>query len=246
VVLSTKSALSSRVLLQTPIVPATSLKMSAPNKHEIVAVATLEGNPTFYVVDLPMEVPPEMLGLTLTGSPPTVKHVDVTSPLQGKVQVGHYVHAVKLVNMEIVNLVGCNHLTEILKVNTGYPRQLVISPSISYIDPMVGRRANHPFFKHQLPASPQIGFAMRGFPPVITSVTEATQGRLFPGQTVESLYIPGRRLMNLESGGFTADNVFTALSQTSGVEGRQLIVRDGHKTQTEVGSSACFDDCVVS
>ena len=218
--------------------------MSAP--QEIIAVATLEGNAT-YVVDLPIEVPPEMLSLTLlTGSPPAIKHVDFKSPLQGRVQPGHYIHAVKLVNMEILNLVDCNHLTEILRVNTGYPRQLVISPTPNYIDPMVGRRANHPFFKHQLPASSQVGFAMKGFPPVIISVTEMMQGRLFPGQTVESLYIPGRPLLNLQAGGFTSDNVYRALADTSKVEGRQLLVRDGQKPQKKTGSNAAFDDCVIS
>ncbi|CAJ1962107.1 unnamed protein product [Cylindrotheca closterium] len=219
--------------------------MNVPN-NDIVAVATLEGSQT-YLVDLPMEVPPEMLGLTLTGSPPTISQVDLKSPLQGKVQVGHYIHAVKLVNMEILNLVGCNHLTEVLRFNANYPRQLVISHSISFIDPMVGKRANHPFFKHQLSPSPQLGFAILGFPPVISSVAEGEmKTRLFPGQTVEALHIPGRPLMNLQAGGFTSHNVYRALSETSGVEGRQLIVRDGHKVQKEVGSNACFDDCVIS
>mmetsp|Transcript_43103 Transcript_43103/g.104320 ORF Transcript_43103/g.104320 Transcript_43103/m.104320 type:complete len:219 (+) Transcript_43103:94-750(+) len=218
--------------------------MKAPN-HEIIAVATLEGSPT-YVVDLPLEVPPEMLGVTLSGSPPTIAQVDLKSPLQGKVQIGHYIHAVKLVNMEISNLVNCNHLTEVLRVNTNYPRQLVISPSISYIDPMVGKRANHPFFKYQLPASAQVGFAIKGFPPIISSVTDAMQGRLFPGQTVEALHIPGRPLMNLQAGGFTSTNVYTALSETSGVQGRQLVVRDGHKKQKQVGSNAALDDCIIS
>lgn len=217
--------------------------MSAPN--EIIAIATLEGSSSYYMVDLPLEVPPELLGLTLTGSPPTIQHVDIKSPLQGKVQVGHYIHAVKLLNMEILNLVNCNHLTEVLRANANYPRQLVISSSISYIDPMVGRRANHPFFKHQLPASRQIGFAMVGFPPVITGVTEATQGRLFPGQTVEAVHIPGRRLMNLQAGGFTSDNVFRALTETWEVEGRQLIVRDGSKQKTK-RSDKGMPDCVIS
>lgn len=193
-----------------------------------------------------MGVPPEELGLYLNGSPPSVVKVDDKSPLQGKVQVGYYVHAVNLVNMEILNLVDVNHLTEVLRANANFPRQLLISPSLSYVDPMVGRRVNHPFYKHQLPASPQVGFAMQGFPPIITSVTKEMQGRLFPGQTVEAVHIPGRPLMNLRAGGFTSQNVYTALSETSGVEGRQLLVRDGHEAQHEVGSSECCDDCVIS
>ena len=87
---------------------------------------------------------------------------------------------------------------------------------------------------------------MKGFPPVIISVTEMMQGRLFPGQTVESLYIPGRPLLNLQAGGFTSDNVYRALADTSKVEGRQLLVRDGQKPQKKTGSNAAFDDCVIS
>lgn len=219
--------------------------MSAPAK-EITAVATLEGSPT-YMVDLPMEVPPEMLGLHFNGSPPTIANIEIKSPLQGRIQSGHYIHGVKLVNIEIMNLVSCDHLTEVLRANASYPRQLVVSSSPTYTDPMIGRRYGHPLFKHQLPTNAHhVGFVMRGFPPVITSVTDGMKGRLFPGQTVEGLYIPGRPLMNLQAGGFTSNNVYHAISETSGIEGRQLVVRDGHKVQQDTTSNAPFDDCVIS
>jgi len=218
--------------------------MNAP-ANEIIAVATLEAIPT-YMVDLPM-VPPEMIGLHFNGSPPTVADIDSKSPLHGRIQIGHYIHGVELANIGIMNLVSCDHLTEVLRVNACYPRQLVVSSSPTYTDPMIGRRSSHPFFKHQLTTSARhAGCVMRGFPPVIASVTDDMKDRLFPGQTVEALYIPGRPLMNLQAGGFTSNNVTRAISETSGIEGRQLVVRDGHKAQKETGSNAAFDDCVIS
>jgi hypothetical protein len=102
-------------------------------------------------------------------------------------------------------------------------------------------------YKHELPASKDLGFAIVRFPPVISAVDPEWKGRLFVGQTVESLYIPGEPLMNLQAGGFTAANVKIKLASTVHMKGRILSVRDGHKVETETGSNAPFDpkDCII-
>ena len=86
---------------------------------------------------------------------------------------------------------------------------------------------------------------MSGFPPVISHVGSFFEGRLFVGQTVEALSVPGKPVMNLNSGGFTGANVTKELERTAHIEGRQLTVKDGHKVSQEVGSDAAFDDCVI-
>jgi hypothetical protein len=221
-------------------------KMSATTKTVSITTTVVQGAAsTSYAVDVLEGVPPEELGLILTGSPPTVSMLAPKSPLEGKIQSGDCIHSIRLHNLEIVYLVDCNHLMDVLRANANYPRQLVCSNHSVYFDPTVGTSAHRPLFKHQLPASPQLGFAMAGFPPVISSVDYSLQGRLFIGQTVEALWVPGRPLMNLQAGGFTSANVSAELAASSNVEGRQLTVRDGHKVQKEVGSSAGCDDCAI-
>lgn len=200
---------------------------------------------TAYAVDLPEGIIPEELGLALTGSPPTVSMLTFKSPLEGEIQTGHYIHSIRLNNLEIVNLVDCNHLMDVLRANSNFPRQLICSRLPHYVDPTVGGSAYRPLFKHTLPVSPNVGFGMAGFPPVISFVEESMLGRIFVGQTVEALWIPGRPLMNLQAGGFTSARVNSELAATSHIEGRHLTVRDGSKVQKEVGSSAGCDDCVI-
>eukprot|EP00980_Cylindrotheca_fusiformis_P007751 scaffold1648_cov115-Cylindrotheca_fusiformis.AAC.6 len=201
-----------------------------------------------YCVDLPQGVIPEEFGFTLSGSPPTVSMLTPGSPLEGKIQIGHYIHCIRLNGLEIVNLVDCNHLMSVLRANTNYPRQLLCSAAPVYVDPMVGGSPYRPLFKHGLPASAQLGFALTGFPPVIAQVDKFLEGRLFVGQTVEALWIPGRPLMNLQAGGFSSAKVNRELAATSNIEGRKLTVRDGQTAvPNDPGSTAgCDDICTIS
>ncbi len=97
---------------------------------------------------------------------------------------------------------------------------------------------------------PVDAFRQDRFPPIILQVAadSPVQGRIIPGQTVEALLIPGRQRMDLAAGAFTAAKVSEALSETSNVNGRVLVVKDAPHGPTEKGTSqACVcEDCVIS
>lgn len=200
-------------------------------------------------VDLP--IGPADLGFQVQGSPPQISIVDKNSPIFGQVEVGHYIHGIEMPNIEIVNLTDPVHSIQLIQANAANPRRLMVSSSPFYVDASIGNSnavLRGALYKHQLPASPSLGFAMKGFPPVITVVapTSLLAGRLHPGQTVEALLVPGQPVMNLAAGAFTSAKVEERLLSSCELGGRQLVVKDGNNPQREKGSSRALDDCVIS
>lgn len=209
-----------------------------------------------YVVNLPVgchDLGFQVEGATTGTTPLVITSVAKDSPLQGRLFVGHYIHGLLMPDIEIVNLSIATHLMEMLHLNVANQRQLLISSTPYYVDPSTGTRTLGAMYKHKLPSSSSsmkngdLGFAMRGFPPVISTVqpTSIMTGRLHPGQTVEALLIPGQPVMNLAAGAFTSSKVQERLLRTAHITGRQLVVKDGAPPQREKGSNAAFDDCVI-
>jgi hypothetical protein len=202
------------------------------------------------VVDLP--IGPSDLGFQVQGSPPQVSVINnKDSPVFGQISVGCYIHGIIMPYIEIANLLDPVHLMQLIQANAKNPRRLMVSSSPFYVDASIGNTTSvvrGALYKHQLPASSSLGFAMKGFPPVIAIVapTSPLVGRLHPGQTVEALLVPGYPVMNLAAGAFTSAKVEERLLSTCQLGGRQLVVKDGQKPQREKGSSKPLDDCVIS
>jgi hypothetical protein len=109
-----------------------------------------------------VHIPPghQQLGLEFTESPPRITKVDPKSPLEGNAEVGLYVHALILPELEIVNINDSDHLTALLAANVALTRQLWLSPSQSYVDVSLGSTHKGALYKHHLPASPNLGFVL--------------------------------------------------------------------------------------
>jgi hypothetical protein len=201
---------------------------------------------TLSVVELPVGC--YDLGFQVQGIPLVITAVAKSSPVQDILFVGHYIHGIIMPDIEIVNISDPAHLMAMLQANVDNPRQLLISSTPYYVDPLIGTNTIiGALYKHRLPAGKYLGFAMQGFPPVISCVqpTSMMTGRLHTGQTVEALLIPGQPVMNLAAGAFTSSKLQDRLSRTTQMEGRQLVVKDGAQRRREKGSNAAFDDCVI-
>lgn len=217
---------------------------------EAIPVGNITGGPQgdcFYV-EVPSGYPD--LGFQVSGSPLMVTTVNKDSPVLDKVSVGNYIHGIILPDVEIVNLVEPQHLLELMKVNSSNPRRLIVSSNPFYIDPSVdsgNSKALGALYKHNIPTMSNLGFTMRGFPPVISSVLHGSHfaGRLHSGQTVEALLVPGQPTMNLAAGAFTSAKVAERLLETSHIGGRQLVVKDAVIPPREKGTSRPVDDCCV-
>jgi hypothetical protein len=227
-------------------------KMKGDNIPIVEAVpissTNASGTNGIYVVDLP--IGPADLGFQVQGTPPQISVINKDSPVFGQICVGHYIHGIIMSEIEIVNLTDPVHVTQLIQANAKNPRRLMISSSPFYVDGSIDNTnaVRSAIYKHRLPASSSLGFAMKGFPPSITVVapTSPLAGRLHPGQTVEALLVPGQPVMNLAAGAFTSAKVEERLLATCQLGGRQLVVKDGHNPQREKGSSRPLDDCVIS
>jgi len=139
---------------------------------------------------------------------------------------------------------------QLIQVNIANPRRLLVSSLPYYGDMSLGDSAstNTTLYKHELPATSNIGIALKGFPPFVSFVSPSSPlvGRLHGGQVVVAVLVPGRPIMNLESGGFRADKVEEYLLSTCTVMNRQLVLKDGSGIRPKKGSNAAFDDCIIS
>lgn len=222
-----------------------------------VAVPSTQGQTTqtqksadgIYVVSIPAGI--ANIGIDVTNPSMVISSIAVDSPLQNQqIQVGHYIHALIMPEVEIIYFKESKTLYELIDVNIGVERKLVVSPHTSYYDPSIGEtNPGGVLYKHNLPIGQDLGIYMSGFPPVITQVnpTSPLAGRAHPGQTVVALLIPGQATMNLAAGAFTGVKVQERLSATSGMDGRKLVVKDGSKAYKEVGNNAAVncEDCVI-
>lgn len=197
-----------------------------------------------YAIDLPLDLTPEAMCIQLKGSPPSI-YVASHSPLAGQAQDGHYIHCIRLRDMEIVNVLDVNYLESVLRTTINSPRQLILSPHPHYVDPAIGSHESIRFYKHKIPAF-HAPFSLAGFPPVVTNVEPSFHGRLVENQTIEALYIPGESLMNLKAGGFTGRNVLAKLDATNHIEGRILTVKDIRIVPKKNETNTGFPDCVIS
>jgi hypothetical protein len=212
---------------------------------EIVAAQPL------IVVTLPLGC--QDLGVEFAGTPPAVSKVHPHSPLGNQLQVGLYVHGISLPGVEIINLTAPLHVVDLIQSNVTNSRQLLLSPSPFYVDDCLGESSSScrgPLYKHTLPATPNLGISLVGFPPIVTAVTPGSPmaGRLIPGQTVHALFLPGEQRLDLAAGAFTSGKVQESLDRTSHVEGRQLVVNDAPHTPREKGCNKAFvaADCIIS
>lgn len=189
-------------------------------------------------------------GFSVQGNPPQFSEIDPSSPVYKQTLVGHYIHGISLPQIDILNLSDPAHLMKLLHANTGNPRRLWISSSPYFIAESLGSCATTkgPLYKHELPTNSDLGIKLVGFPPVIQNVTPLSpmNGRLYPGQTIVALLVPGQLVMDIEAGGFTAARVREQLHRTCEKVGRQLVVIDGSLGKKEKGSSRALDDCIIS
>jgi hypothetical protein len=200
-----------------------------------------------YVVELPVGV--QDIGIEFQGSPPAIFSVRKDSPVQDRVQVGHYCHGLLMPDVEIVQITLVSHLNELLRVNAGTTRQLLFSRSPVYVDFVnsnnnsMRRQVVEVLYKHTLPQAKHLGFLMQGFPPVISAVDQDSLlfQKLHPHQTVEALVIPGQAIFNLAAGAFTSAKLQEKLIETAHISGRQLVVKDGANPTPFCGSSDPFD-----
>lgn len=197
-----------------------------------------------------IDVGVQNVGFTVKGIPPQITFVDPKVWSMEQLVEGQYIHGLILPDIEIVCLADPQHLMNLLNANTMNHRRLMVSMSPFFVDSSLGdydTKIKGALYKHKLPATSSLGVAMKGFPPIITVVapTSPLAGRLHPGQTVESLLIPGQPAFNLKAGGFTSARVEQRLVETCHLEGRQLVVKDGHKHTQEKGTSRAMDDCVI-
>lgn len=215
---------------------------------EAIPVSTAQDSEGVYFVDLP--IGQVDLGFQVLGSPPQFSVIDPKSPLRDLTCVGHYIHGISLPQSDIINLVDPVQLMKLIQVNAATTRRLVISRHLYFVDSSLGSSAatKGPLYKHELPTTTSLGIGMRGFPPLINVVapTSPLAGRIHAGQTVVALLVPGKPIMNLEAGAFTADRVEEQLMMSCAVVGRQLVVKDGSGPKGQVGSSRAMDDCVIS
>ena len=223
---------------------ATAVPIVASSTSGAHAVA----EPSLYIVELPVGC--SDLGLKLVGSPPTISDLLKNGPLTGKVTSGHYVHGIVMPGVVIDNLIDSGHLTQLLKANVSGPRSIMVSPSPFFADPVAGTNHKGPLYKHTLPANvSDLGLSMKGFPPAITLVSSNSplKGRIYEGQGVQAVIIPGQPIFSLQSGGFTDAKVLEKLASTSEIEARQLVVTDENKAGREKGSSKAVElsDCIV-
>jgi hypothetical protein len=124
---------------------------------QVVAVL----DPSVRIVKIP--VGRKNLGLDFADSPPRVTKVDPTSPLEGQVDVGLYVHALILPELEVINIRNAKHLMDFLDANIAQERELWLSPSQNYVDTSLGSRHTDALYKHKLPATPYLGLTMVSF-----------------------------------------------------------------------------------
>jgi hypothetical protein len=213
--------------------------------EEIVAARPL------IVVTLPLGC--QNLGVEFAGTPPVIANVHPKSPLVDQMQVGLYVHGICLPGVEIINIIDPQQLLNLIQSNIANLRQLLLSSSLFYVDESLGPPSSSyrgPLYKHTLPAMPNLGFSLIGFPPIVMTVSPGSpmSGRLIPGQTAHALLVPGEQRLDLAAGAFTSATLQEKLNRTSSVVGRQLVVHDDAPAPREKGSSKAFvaADCVVS
>jgi hypothetical protein len=218
-----------------------------------LSTAHAVAEPSLYIVALPIGC--SDLGFDVVGSPPCISNVSKLNAVANanananlpNLKEGHYIHGLIMPDIVIDNLVDSKHLTELLRVNMNGPRHIMVSPSPFFADPVAGNQNTGALYKHALPVNLDLGLHMKGFPPGITYVqpNSPLAGRVYSGQGVHAVVIPGQPVFNLQAGAFTSDKVQERLASTSHIEGRQLVVKDGAQPRREKGSHAAFDDCAI-
>ena len=175
----------------------------------------------FVIIDLPIG---ESSGIAFAGSPPRVSQLILEFPHVKENEVhGYYFHALQILpGLEVSNVYDSNRLRELIMANQNLARRLVLSQ----VPPAIQNDGCR--YKHDIPTGSELGIQFTGFPAQIGSVDPSSPfvGKIYPGQHVDSVIVPGQPVLTLQSGGFTGSRVQEYLKRHAHVPNKQITLKD--------------------
>jgi hypothetical protein len=194
---------------------------------------------TLVVLDLEVN---SSSGIIFDGSPPRVTRLAHDIPSLPKQSIiGYYMQCLQIPGVEISNVNDTTQLHQVLTASQDLPRRLMLSSHAPEANKDGCR------YTYDVPATAYLGVHFSGFPAVVESVDKKSPmtGKIFPGQSVYAVIVPGRPDLKLQSGGFTGHRVEEHLKQHFHVPGKQLVITDKPKVVRDRTSNSPFDDCVI-
>jgi hypothetical protein len=163
------------------------------------------------------------MGIVFGAAP--LRVLSITQPIpslarEGTHIEGYYFISLRLPGLEIKNVVQALELSELITVN----RHLTITLVVSSHPPPTNGNGCH--YKHDLPATNNLGIHFSGFPAKTQSVdpNSPMAGKIHPGQSVYAVIVPGLADLTMQSGGFTGSRVAEHLQTHWHVPHKQLVV----------------------
>jgi hypothetical protein len=180
------------------------------------------------------------LGIVFGADP--LRVLSITLPIPSLVREGakiegYYFHSLRLPGLEIKNVVHTSEFIDIVTAN----RHLTIILVVSSHPPPTNRNGCQ--YKHDLPATDNLGIHFSGFPAKIQSVDPNSPmvGKIHPDQSVFAVVVPGLADLTMQSGGFTGSRVAEHLQTHWHVPHKQLVVTHQPILVQDSTSNSAFD-----
>jgi hypothetical protein len=216
---------------------AVAVEAVQPVKASSLPIANNQG-----VTNVEIEFQPNTdLGIVFGADP--LRVLGLTQPIpslarEGRNIEGYYFHSLRLPGLEIKNVVHASELISTITAN----RHLSITLVVSSHPPPTNRNGCQ--YKHDLPATDNLGVYFSGFPAKIQAVdpNSPMAGKMHRGQSVYAVVVPGLADLTMQSGGFTGSRVAEHLQTHWHVPGKQIVITHQPILVQDRTSNGAFDD----